>query len=375
MPEKLKTHEAAVIGGGPAGSTLAILLAQAGCEVILLEKEPTAHHKICGEFISWEAAYYMQLLGIDLPVLGAQIIRHLRLINGKHEIISELPFPGWSLSRRMLDEALIEKALQVGVMVKRGGNVNDLTRHKERWKISIGRQDAAYAKAVFLANGKHELRGWKREKHRNHDLIGFKMHFRITPIQYQELCGHVEIILFDGGYAGLDLVENGYANLCFLIEKDQFVRCGKNWNSLLLWLTKCSPHLARRLQDGTALWKKPLAIYHIPYGYLYRTDTQEPNLFRLGDQMAVIHSFAGDGIAMALHSAFMSAYTYLQGQNGEVYHKQARHTFHRSVRNAQYLANITLSPIGKTIAFPLLTLLPGLLPQAFHAIRLPYPYP
>ena len=48
-----------MIGGGLAGSMVAMRLASAGREVVLLEKEREAHHKVCGEFLSREAIHYL----------------------------------------------------------------------------------------------------------------------------------------------------------------------------------------------------------------------------------------------------------------------------------------------------------------------------
>jgi flavin-dependent dehydrogenase len=62
----MKSWDAIIIGGGLAGSAAAIELARAGKKVLLLEKEGQAHHKVCGEFISCEAEYYLSALGFDL---------------------------------------------------------------------------------------------------------------------------------------------------------------------------------------------------------------------------------------------------------------------------------------------------------------------
>ena len=44
-----------VIGGGPAGASLALRLARAGREVLVLERERGPVDKVCGEFLSFEA--------------------------------------------------------------------------------------------------------------------------------------------------------------------------------------------------------------------------------------------------------------------------------------------------------------------------------
>ena len=59
-------EEAVIIGGGPAGSAVAIELSRHGIPARVLERKPGPHHKVCGEFISYEAAHYLEDLGIDL---------------------------------------------------------------------------------------------------------------------------------------------------------------------------------------------------------------------------------------------------------------------------------------------------------------------
>ena len=372
MPENMKIHEAAVIGGGPAGAAAAILMAGAGRDVILLEKERFAHDKVCGEFISWEAAHYLRRLGIDLPRLGAQPVRHLRLIDGGRALEAPLPFPAWSLSRRVLDEALLEKATQAGARIMRGNSVTGLARQETFWALKTTPQETAQAKTVFLASGKHELRGWPRTRRRKKDFIGFKMHFRLTPVQCAALRGCVEIVLFHGGYAGLELVENDSANLCFLVEKDIYTECGKTWPGLIFWLTGEAPHLMARLGDAVPLWLRPLTIYNIPYGYIYKPGTESPGLFRLGDQMAVIPSFAGDGISMALHSGFAAGSAYLSGRKAEDYHRLMHNAFRGPIRNARLLSGLMSSGTGRSAAMLLLQFMPGLIPQTIHGTRLPH---
>lgn len=93
MPEMTHIYDGIVIGGGLAGSALATLLARAGKDILVLEKESAPHHKVCGEFLSEKAADYLRLLDIEPQDLGAHQIHSLRLVNGQDSVTSKLPSP------------------------------------------------------------------------------------------------------------------------------------------------------------------------------------------------------------------------------------------------------------------------------------------
>ena len=265
MPEMTHIHDGVVIGGGLAGSALAILLAGQGKDIVLLEKEARPHHKVCGEFLSRKAVDYLRILNVDPEKSGAHHIHSFRLVDGKNSIAGILPSPGWSLSRLILDEILLQRAEEAGAIVKRGSTVRNFSWQGNAWEAQISKQPAERGHHIFLASGKYDLRHWKRDAHPA-DLIGFKMYFRLCPEQSKALSGHSEIILIEGGYAGLQLSGNRQANLCFLVNKGIFRQCGKNWDRLLIWLIGQSPHLEKRLGGAQELWARPESIYQIPYG-------------------------------------------------------------------------------------------------------------
>ncbi|MDB5458934.1 MAG: putative electron transfer oxidoreductase, partial [Caulobacteraceae bacterium] len=139
---------ALVIGGGPAGAATAILLARAGRAVTLLERETGPHDKVCGEFISHEAAAYLSRLGLDLRALGAAPIRAARLAHGRGATEIALPFAAFSLSRRRLDEALLGLAQDAGVQLRRGVRARRLTPTGRDWAVDLGEAGSLRAEAV-----------------------------------------------------------------------------------------------------------------------------------------------------------------------------------------------------------------------------------
>jgi flavin-dependent dehydrogenase len=340
MPESIKRWDVVVVGGGPAGSGAAIRLAQSGRSVLLLEKEPAAHDKVCGEFIAWDAQRYLCELGLDLTVFGAASIANLRLIRGHTTAIARLPFPGRSLSRRVLDEVLLMRAEEQGAQVWRGSTVTAVVNEPEGWRIDVAGLGAIRSKTVFLATGKHDLRQWRREGGKQNEYIGFKCHFQLTPEQSAELAEHVELTIFNGGYAGLQPVEGGKANFCLVVTKRHFALHGKTWDGLLGAIRHQTPLLAERLAGAHPCWPRPLSIFGIPYGFVYRAPSNAlPGLYRLGDQVAVIPSFCGYGMSIALHTAFLAVDCYLHG-DANLYYRRARHELLPLMRRASLLSKM-----------------------------------
>lgn len=331
---------ALIIGGGPAGSALAILLARSGTAVEVLEKAPAAKHKMCGEFLSEEAIRYLRALAVDPAGLGAGEAMNVRLAAGG--VIGEcaLPFTGMSLARRVLDEALLARALQLGAQVERGNGVESLRRQDGQWIARLSNGGERRAETVFLATGKHDLHGWSRPAGKQNDLVAFKMYFRLQRRQREEIAGRVELVLFPGGYGGLLLLDHDVLNLCVLVKKAMLRRTGK-WPDLLRHMQRASPHLAKYLDGAEPLLEKPLALSAIPYGYLCQRATD--GLWRLGDQAAVIPSFSGDGISIALHSAHLAAEDYLRGRSSDEYQRRLCAQLRRPVGVATAVSRLMVS--------------------------------
>lgn len=307
--------DVAVIGGGPSGAAAATLLARAGRRVILVERRSGPHDKVCGEFISGEAAAYLAGLGIDLARLGAASIRQVRLIAGERLAEASLPFRAFGLSRRLLDEALMQRAAESGATLARGVRASGLERGQAAWRVTLDDGRMIEAPSTFLAVGKHDLKGLRRPKGLQNDFVSFKMHWRLAPDQAKALTGAVELALFPHGYAGLQPVEGGMANLCLVARRASLGKADA-WRGVLTALRGACPPMDRRLQGAEPLWGAPLAIAAIPYGHVQR---RADGLWRLGDQAAVVPSCIGDGLALALHSAHAATYAWRAGRTPEAF--------------------------------------------------------
>jgi flavin-dependent dehydrogenase len=342
-----------------AGCAAAIALARKGQQVTLIEREPTPRHKVCGEFLSGEALEDLHLLGIDVASLGAVPIDHVRLAAARRAAQAPLPFPAKSLTRKALDTALIAEAIDAGVSVEQGRSVQALVRTESNvWQATLDDDTTLQAPTVFLATGKHDLRGHARPDDPQR-WVAFKMYYRLAPAQAAELARASELMLYPGGYGGIQPVELGIANLCCVVQQRYLARGGNRWESFLAKMQQDCPHLAMRLAGAEPLLTKPIAITHIPYGYIRRTS--EDGLYCIGDQAAVIPSFTGDGISIALHTARCAVAAYLAAESAPVFQAKLRSALLTQMRLAEFAADGLNNSFARAILPFCLRVWPGVM--------------
>ena len=122
------THaDAVVIGAGPGGSAAATFLADAGLDVVLLEKESFPRDKVCGDGLTPRAVRAVQSLGLleeaDGRVDGWDRQDGLRMYGGG--VVLDLPWPKlqeWpshslTATRALFDETLARHAVKRGAQL------------------------------------------------------------------------------------------------------------------------------------------------------------------------------------------------------------------------------------------------------------------
>jgi len=322
---------------------------------VVIDRSLGERDLVCGGFLGWDAIAALKKLGLDPAVLGARPIRRLRLVSGRKVVESDLPQAAAGLSRRRLDATLLRMAEEAGAAVLRGRTARAL--EGDCIRLDDGTEMAA--EALFLATGKHELRGAVRPVGRRALSAGLRAAIPAPP----DLNGVIELHLYNGGYAGLLVQEDGAANLCLSVAQ---ARMAGGRAALLAELMREAPALAERL-GGTlpADWE---AIAGVPYGW--RARTTAPGLFRLGDQAAVIASLAGDGIAVALTSGAAAAHACLHDDDGAVaYQRGFAAQAKRPVAIAETLRHMAEAPLRRK-AMVGLAGMPGLAKLAARLTRI-----
>ena len=312
----MRRTPALIVGGGPAGAVAALTLARAGAPHLLIERSAETGDALCGGFLSWRTLEALERLGIRRGALNCDDIRRLRLFAGSRKAEAWLPRPALAVSRWRLDTLLLDHAITAGAAVERGVAV----RAVEDGRVRLADESEIEANALFLATGKHDLRGLARGAERGDDpTLGLRVRLGPSEALDRMVGGTIELHLFDRGYAGIARQEDGTVNLCMAVHRSRLSEAGSP-DKLLDALAIEAPRLGDRLayRSGDAAID---AVANVPYGW--RAANGTAGLFRLGDQAACIPSLAGEGMGIAIESGARAATDYLRhGPGGAIVYQQ-----------------------------------------------------
>ncbi|MBI3300203.1 MAG: FAD-dependent monooxygenase [Elusimicrobia bacterium] len=362
LPERCGTL---IVGGGPAGSALAALLARAGERPVLVERDRFPREKLCGEFLSMEAQGHLRELGcLDAVLaLAPAEIRRARFVapSGRS---ARFPLGGTALGigRRVLDQALLEHARASGAEVFEGHEAAKLREVPGGVEAAVvlrgGRESRLiFADLAVVAGGRQSappppdgaalFAGLKRR------------HRPVSGSAAAALAGLVEVHLFPGGYCGVSAVEDGAVNVCLLAEQRWLAALDSpRWESAAAAMARLSPSLRERLAMLEPAGDM-LATARV------RLDAADPGggrILRVGDAAGMIAPLCGDGQAMALESALLLAELIAAGGPGlgKRWVKAWRRRFSIRLRLGRGLQGLLLRPAGAEAAAAVLGRLPSL---------------
>ena len=153
--------DVAVVGGGPAGSSAALMLARAGLETLVIERSQFPRTKACGEYLNAGAVALLCELGMEraLTAMAARL-EGIRLSgNG---VRTELRFscPGWALPRAQLDDVLLQSAVSEGARLLQA-RVEDVSQEETGAVLTVREPDGELrqirARMVIGADGAHSI--------------------------------------------------------------------------------------------------------------------------------------------------------------------------------------------------------------------------
>jgi len=307
-------YEAIVVGGGPAGSTTARLLADAGRRVLLLDKASFPRHKACSDYLNPAAVRALCDLGMMNTVAAVQphAMQAMR-VHAPGDRMFQATFrdvePGHvalGITRYQLDHLLLQRAAAAGVEIRERAHVRDLVL-EQGGVVGVevsggGARETIRAPIVIGADGHHSVVSrrlgldvpvrWPRR-------TGLAAHFR----NLGGLGDWGEMHVAPGGYVGLALLEDGLATVTLVTDVDEVAQRPGPLDAYYAGKLSEIP-VVREIVAGAERVGPIRGVG--PLARRVRKRTGDGFLL-VGDAASFLDPFTGEGVYKALSSAQLAA--------------------------------------------------------------------
>jgi geranylgeranyl reductase family protein len=338
-----------VVGAGPSGSATAYHLAQAGLDVLLLEKTVFPREKVCGDGLTPRATKQLIKMGVDLDAPGWIRNKGLRIIGGG--VRMELPWPdlasypdyGLVRTRMDFDQILAERAVAAGAKLRLNTSVTEpIVDDNGRITGVIAKTPDGEARftapLVVAADGNSTRLSLAMGLRKRDDRpMGVAVRRYYTSPRHDDDYLESWLELWDGerllpGYGWVFGVGDGTSNvgLGLLNTSDAFKNV--DYRGLLKsWLAGMPEEWGYQEDNATG----PVRGAALPMGF-NRTPHYTRGLLLVGDAGGMINPFNGEGIAYAMESAEMAAEIIVQalGRPTAAQRERALHDYPRVLKES-----------------------------------------
>jgi menaquinone-9 beta-reductase len=330
-----------VVGAGPSGATTAYYLAQAGLEVLLLEKARFPREKVCGDGLTPRAVKSLVAMGIDVgPGSGWLRNKGLRVVGAGMRLEMPWPelnsYPGYGLvrPRSALDEQLARRAQAVGAKLLEGvtvtgpvlddaGNIVGVTARAEAEDAdsaphdperAVDSQRTFRARVVVAADGNSSRLSVAMGLRKRDDRpLGVAVRTYYSSPRHDDDYLESWLDLWDGdrllpGYGWIFGMGDGTSNvgLGLLNTSDAFGNT--DYRALLKRWLRSMPEEWGYVEENRT---EPVRGAALPMGF-NRTPHYYRGLLLAGDAAGMVNPFNGEGIAYAMESGEILARTITQ---------------------------------------------------------------
>lgn len=314
------TCEVLVIGGGPAGSTIAALLARQGRRVVMLEKDRHPRFHI-GESLLPANGPLFERLGvraeverIGMPKWGVEFVSPLHdapsLLEFGDAWDRSMPY-AWQVRRSELDEILFRHAASCGAATIEGCRVREVRFDADGADVLAETDDGQRRRwrAAFVvdASGRDTLLANQMgTKARNplHNSAALYGHFRGARRLEGRLEGNITIFWFQHGWFWFIPLADGTTSVGATCWPRYLKTRDKPLKEFFFETLAMAPQLAARLQGAELVDDR----VHATGNYCYSSSVcQGERWLMLGDAYAFIDPVFSSGVHVAMTSAFEGA--------------------------------------------------------------------
>jgi geranylgeranyl reductase family protein len=316
-----------VVGAGPAGSTTAFYLAQAGLDVLLLEKSRFPREKVCGDGLTPRGVRALVAMGISVSEEDGWVRnKGLRVIGAGQRM--ELPwpelssYPGYGLVRPRtdLDQMLARRAEQAGARLLEGVTVTGPVRDDRTGRITgvtakTAEGERTYrARVVVAADGNSSRLSVSMGLRKRDDRplgVAVRTYYRSPRHDDDYLESWLD--LWDGdrllpGYGWIFGMGDGTSNVGLGLMNTSAAFGHTDYHGLLhKWLAGMPAEWGFTEENRT----EPIRGAALPMGF-NRTPHYYQGLLLVGDAGGMVNPFNGEGIAYAMESGEILARTVAQ---------------------------------------------------------------